>query len=403
MSYSVLNLKADLVGTLHGTTDNQIQNLNGVINRSARQMMLDVDPQETKRTVEFVNPIFNSVYDYPIAADVKGNKIIDILPQVQRIPRDIWAQSYNQAFDVAKQNIFSASNMFTMNFNTGLKTIRINAPFLNAPVVINQIEALGTNGTWSAGGTASNLSVNNSNFVQGAGSLQFDITTGAGWIENTTMESISLATLLNQASLFVNTYVPTGANLTSVAIRWGSSSSDYYTSTVTQTQQATVFQNGWNLEQFIWNNATIVGSPNPAAITYARITLNVSADMTACLVNGLDAILGSILAYEYYSKYMFRDAITGAFQETVTDDSNLINLDTESYNLLFNLVGFYTVQQQQGLDALFYDANFFGQQYQQGLAKYKSLYKSELQKPQSSYYQPSRPGYGRYLGRNWNN
>ena len=80
-------------------------------------------------------------------------------------------------------------------------------------------------------------------------------------------------------------------------------------------------------------------------------------------INLVECILGTILEYEYYSKYLFRDAVTGAFQETVTDDSNLINLDTESYNLLFNLTTFLAVQQQQGLDAMFYDGNFFGQAY----------------------------------------
>jgi hypothetical protein len=190
--YSVLDLKNDLEGVLHGTTNNQIQNLNGVINRAARQLLLDLDPQETKRTVEFIAPIFNTVFDYPIAADVKGNKLIDIFPQVQRIPQDIWLQDYNQAFDVAKQNIFSMTNMFTMNFNSGLKTIRINAPWLNAPVVINEIEAIATNGTWAIGGTASNLAVNNSNFAQGSGSLQFNVTVGTGYIENSTMTAIDL-------------------------------------------------------------------------------------------------------------------------------------------------------------------------------------------------------------------
>src|ERR1017187_7061506 len=124
--YSILDLTNDLAGVLHGTTNNQIQNLDGVINRAARQLLLDLDPQETKRTVEFVAPIFNTVFDYPIATDVKGNKLIDIFPQVQRIPQNIWSQQYNQAFDVMKQNIFSMTNMFTMNFNSSLKTIRIN-------------------------------------------------------------------------------------------------------------------------------------------------------------------------------------------------------------------------------------------------------------------------------------
>ncbi len=403
MSYNILDLKNDTVAILHGTTLNQITNIDGAINRAAREVLLDVDPQETKRTVEFVGPIFNSVFDYPIAADVKGNKLIDIFPQVQRIPQDIWTQAYNQAFDVAKQNIFSMANMFTINFNTSLKTIRINAPFLNPPIIINQIEGIALNGTWAVGGTASNLAVNNTNFAQGSGSLQLDVTTGAAYIENSTMTAVNLSQVVNQSSLFTWVYVPTGATLTSVELRWGSSAADYYARTVTSTQQGTAFVNGWNLCQFQWSGATTVGSPNSSAINYGRVTLNVTGSMTACLINGMDSILGTILNYEYYSKYLFRDAITGAYQETVTDDSNLINLDTESFNLLTYKVACTALQQQQGINATFYDGPYFENKYQQALLRYKSMYKSELQKPQSVYYQQPQVGYRNIIGRGWGN
>lgn len=393
--YSVLDLENDLTGVLHGTTLNQIQNLDGVINRAARQLLLDVDPQETKRQVEFTVPVFNGVFDYPLAADVKGNKLIDIYPQVQRIPQDVWLQAYNQAFDVAKQNLFSLTNMFTINFNTSLKTIRINAPFLTAPEVINQIEGITINGTWAVGGTASSLAVNNTNFAQGAGSLQFNATTGAAYIENSDMQAVDLSDVVDQSYLFVWVFVPTASDLTSVDLRWGSSSSNYYHETVTQTQQGTVFVNGWNLCQFPWNTATTVGTPDTSAINYGRVTLNLTASATGCLVNGMNSVLGTVLSYEYYSKYMFRDAITGAYQETVTGTSNLINLDTESYNLLFNLVAYFAAQQQQGLDAS-YDGSFFKQEYDAGLIRYKSMYKSELQKPQSAYYTPPLTGYNRF-------
>lgn len=387
---------------IHGTTLNQIQNINGVINRSARQLLLDLDPQETKRTVEFVAPIFDTVYDYPIAADVKGNKLIDIFPQVNRLPRDIWTQAYNQAFDVAKSNVFSLRNMFTINFNSSLKTLRLDAPFLNAPVILNQVEAIATNGTWAAGGTGSNLAVNNTNFVQGAGSLQFDATTGAAYIENSTMSAVDLSAYVNQSSFFVWVYIPTAANLTSVNLRWGTNSSNYYDETVTQTQQGTSFVNGWNLCQFPWNTATATGSPTITSIKYARVTLNLTAGATAVKVNGINSILGTILSYSFYSKFLFRDAITGAYQETVTDDSNLINLDTESFNLLTYQVLYQATQQQQGLDASFFDGTYAKNAYDAGVLRYKSMYKSELQKPQSSYYGMPRRGYGRYLSRNWN-
>lgn len=392
MAYSVQTLKNDLTGVLHQTQLNQITNLDGLINRAARQLLLDVDPQETKRVLEFTTPIYNTVYDYDIAPDVKGNKIIDIRPQVRRLPSDIWLQSYNQAFDIAKQNIFSNSDLFTMNFNTGIKTIRINAPFLNPPIIVNYADDLTDNGTWAAGGTASNLEVDNVNYVEGQGSLEFDVSVGAGYVENSTMSQVNLSSYVNQASMFVWVYIPTGTSLTSVNLRWGSSSANYYSLSVTENQQGTAFVDGWNRCQFIWANASVTGTPDASAIDYIRVTLTMTGTNTACRVNGINNILGSILEYEYYSKYMFRDSSTGAFQEVVTDDSNLINLDTESYNVLFNLVAYYAFQQQQGISAG-YDDNFFGQEYKRSTDKYKSMYKGETQKPQSTYYAMPQKGY----------
>jgi hypothetical protein len=143
---------------------------------------------------------------------------------------------------------------------------------------------------------------------------------------------------------------------------------------------------------------TTVGSPNASAINYVKVIFTTTVIQTGCLLNGINSILGSVMEYEYYSKYLFRDAITGAFQETVTDNSNLINLDTESYNLLFNLCALYAIQQQQGLDATFYDGNFFQNEYNIGIARYNALYKSEVQKPQSTYYGMPRVKNNRFIG-----
>jgi hypothetical protein len=116
----------------------------------------------------------------------------------------------------------------------------------------------------------------------------------------------------------------------------------------------------------------------------------------------MDSILGTILNYEYYSKYLFRNASTGTFQETVLLDSDLINLDTESYNLLTYKVAEFAVQQQQGLDATFFDGPYFANQYAAALIRYKAMYKSELQEPQSNYYAMPIKGYNRFgNGFNW--
>ena len=93
-NYSIQSANTDLEGVLHGTTTNQIEGLFALYNRAGRQLLIDIDPQETKRTTQFSSPIFNGVNQYALAEDVKGNRLIDIRPQVQRTPRDVWSQQY---------------------------------------------------------------------------------------------------------------------------------------------------------------------------------------------------------------------------------------------------------------------------------------------------------------------
>ncbi len=399
MAYSIDDAQNELEGMLSGTTLNQITNLIGVENRAARQLLLDVDPQETIRIQEFTAPIFNGVVDYAIAPDVKGLALIDIRPQVRRLPWDLWTQGYNQAFDILKSNVLSVQNQFTLNFNTGLKTIRINAPYLPAPVVVNGIDNTTSNGTWAVGGSASNLQEDNQNFVYGGGSLSFNLPSGAGYLENSTMSALDLTDYLNQGTFFLWVFMPTASQFTSVELRWGSDSSNYYAVTATTTQQNTAFVNGWNLLQFAWLGASVTGSPTVTAIDYVRVTMNTTAVQTVARLNYLTVALGNVLEYEYYSKYLFRDSTTGVFQETVTDVSNLINLDTESYNLYLNLLAAYATQQQQGQNGII--NNPFYQDYLEGKKAYKLQNRSQRQKPQSSYYTINKPW--RYNGGRYNN
>jgi len=265
MSYSVLNAKQDLTGILHGTQLNKVTNLTQLFNRAARQVMQDLDPQETIR-IQQLNPVFTGVFDYPIPTDLKGTKIIDVFPQVNRTPNEITLARYNQAFDLTKTSLL---NEFTIIYNTGSRYMRLNTPFLPVPIGINGANDLTENGTWSVDDDADNLTVNNVNFVFGGGSLQFDLVPNVndGLLTNSTQAAVDLSTLLNQGSLFLWTFLPTASVFTSIDLYWGSSNGDYYTNSATLTQQGLAFQDGWNLLQFQWLGATVVGSPNDASIT----------------------------------------------------------------------------------------------------------------------------------------
>ena len=398
---NITTLKSELQGILHGTTLNKVVGLNGVINRAARQLLIEVDPQETKRTLPFVNPIFSEVFDYALPVDLKGNRVIDIRPQVNRNPSDYFAQWYNQQFDRVKT--FSVQDSFSIQFNTGFKFIRINAPTLLPGITINSADSVNDNGVWATTGTATNVQTDNVNFASGSGSLKFDLAANVpgsiGGLENANMNPIDLSEEKNQSSIFFWVYLPTASQVSSVSIKWGSSNANYYTRSMAITSTGTIFQDGWNLLQANWLGATQVGVPDDKNIGYLAVDYTYNGlPQTAIRLDSIVCRQGSILEIEYYSKYMFRDLITGGFQETVTDDTNVINLDTESYNLLLCLSSLYCVQQLIDIGDNF-DLSFFTNQYNSALARYKGMYKSEVTLPQIPYYTQPNPSYRRFFGR----
>src|SRR5574343_40843 len=404
MAYSVLNLKSDLTGMLHGTTLNQVTNLDGCINRAASQILEDFDPQETKRITPFANPIFSQVYDYACPADLKGNRVIDIRPQVNRQPGELLGQQYNRDFDLGKAGAYDQA--FTISFNNFIKTIRVAAaPQLQSGITLNDADSITSNGTWTVGGNASNLSVDNVNFAAGVGCLKFDLaTTGVdpsvGYLEVTMPTGIDLTTHLNQATEFLYSYLPTATGFDSIELWWGTDNANYYKRTATLGFGSVALQNGWNLMNYDWLGCTVVGAPTITNIKYLRVVWNYDGSaQTGVRLDNIVSRLGSIMDIEYYSKYLFRDATTGAFQETVTDDSNLINLDTEAKNILLFKTALYVGQQVKGKNILIYDAAFLENEYKKSLDRYKAMYKSEVTKPQSQYYTLPDASYSKFLGR----
>jgi len=395
MSYSVNTANSDLLAVVHGTTLNQIANLNGLHNRVARKLLNDIDPIETVRKNLTTTPIYSQVWDYACPTDLKGNRIIDISPQYTRVPGQLITQTFNQPFDIHK-NLMAPPSEFTINWNNQVKTIRINDTSIPNGTQLDTCQAL--NG-WTAGGTASTPTIDNVNFASGNGSLSTNITTGTGTLFETLSSTLDMTAHLNQSSLFYYLYLPSGTAVTSTEIRWGSSSSAYYSRTSTTTNEGNAFATGWNLIRGDWNGATVVGSPDVTKISYIYIGVTVTSNQTGIKLDNIISNMGLYRTVEYYSKFLFRDSITGAFQETVTDSSNLINLDTDSYNLYFNLLAYYVTQQLQGIDSASYDAGFFLGEYEKEKQKYCSRQPSQAQKSRQSYYTPTKGGYMKYTGR----
>lgn len=396
MAYSVLTAKGELSGLLQGTSLNQVSGISGIFNRAARQLLLELDPQETERKTQFT--IFDSVFDYGGINDLKGNKITDIRPQSNRQLNDIFRQRYGQEFDILKE--FTNQPMLTVQYDTAAKTLRIEYTRTDLSIQINDASSPTSNGAWTATAPAAGIAQDTTHTAQGTSSIRFNLNSGAnpqtGYIENSTQTAVDLTFHQGISSLFVWVYVPVGADITSFDLRWGSSSANYYHKTITTNQLGNAFQNGWNLLKFDWSSATTVGAPDYTKITYMRLSITNNGNQeNGIYVSDFESRLPIFMDIWYYSKFLFR-SVAGVFQETTTDDSDLINLDTDTYNVYLWLLAFLTMEQQKSGTV---DVQYFEKQYKEALYQYKTMYKSRVQKVVTNYYRQNNPRWSRFLGK----
>jgi hypothetical protein len=384
--YLISDLKTELEGVVHGTSTSKIRNLNELIYRAGRQVLLDVDPPETKRIVEIQNALFDDVSRYAVPSDLKGNKILDIRPQVNRVVSD----SFDQRF-VADFDLYRDEGTFAIENDDGTSYIRIEKT-LNQGITINSADSLTTNGTWSA--SAGTLSLDTLYYLTGSGSLKLDTISNGAYIENTSMTAVDLTDHIETASVFVGIYLPTSTdvtNLTSLDLRWGSdATANYYSDNETSTFDSTAFHVGWNIIQFDWTAAGKTGSPTATAYDSLRLIFNTSGTLTNVRIDSFMSRLPSIYEIVYYSNSLYRTS-SGTFKEKHTLDTDIVNLGTDGYSLLFDQCAFLAAQQVQGRDGSA-DIKFFGDRYADNLKLYNSFYPTEYKRPHSSYYRFRKTG-----------
>lgn len=387
MTYTVAQLKQDIEGGLHGASLNAVHNVNGLIQRAVSEFLLDVDPQETKRTSNMVQYMFSGSYNYPLPSDLKGNKIIWIKPEANRTLRDRYVQTYENELDIDQLD-GTTQPEFIIDFNSSVKTLRMQNPWLADGMLIDECDSLDG---WAVSGSASNLHLDRKVKVSGLNSINFNLDSGpnpsVAGIEKTFSSPIDISAYKDIGSFLMYLYIPDTRYINKINIEFGSSPTDYYKQTVTGNRIG-AFTQEFNHLQFDFDQDYIqtFGTPDDTNITFFRVLIDYTGIFTPFF--RLDSIqLQNAYTYKikYYSKFLFRDIETNEFKEVIEDEDDIINLDTESYHLLTDKCIELAAQQVDGFDAGF-DTSFFSTKYEKSLKKYRTMYKSETRKPRTFYY-----------------
>lgn len=385
MSTLISDFKTRIQQKIHGRALDKVQDVYGLIYEASNNLKLAIDPKEMQRIEPLTNAVYDDVYSYACPSDLKGDGIVDVRPQVNRSIRDNFHQTYAPRFDRIK-----AFESLAVENDGTLKTLRLNSSKPPAGPTVNALNSVTENGTWAADSTyATDITTDQINYVAGSGSVRFNLAADAGsqtgYIENSTMTAVDLSDIADVGALFAWVYLPTASNFTSVSLRWGSSTSDYYSVTATTTHVNSSFVNGWNLLRFDWPTTVASGTPVDTAIDYLRVSFVYNGTaMNGVRVDNIVARNGVIFDVVYNSDYMFRNS-SGTWIIKPTADTDLLNLETEAENMLLYEVAFLIAQEVGGEDASF-DVSYFKAKRDEVWGQYMRKYKSQRKRPRSPYY-----------------
>jgi hypothetical protein len=341
---TVFDLKNSIAGLLSGMDLSNVDNLNGAIERSVRTMCQKIDIPEASHIQNIT--LYDGVFDYACDTTIFGTAITDIRPQgISRSPSNFTTKIDQEDFDRTKGVYFPSGTTSTFQYNNGTPIIRILAPFPKQKAVIDPMTA--TTG-WTAGGSASGLAQDTTNFYQSPASLRFTLTGNSVGTLSKTYTSIDLSTYKGVGVGFLAIEVPTTAtNLTSIELRIGSDASNYNSVSATTGFLGSWVANNWLLVAFDFATATTTGTPNWSALTYVEVLLTHGATLTNFRLGGLWLSFPTPAQILFQSAAVFLPIGSTTPLTTITLNTDQIILSDPAYTIM-EYEGAISICQQTG-------------------------------------------------------
>lgn len=319
-------LYTDLVKNLKNMLHNKqssIYDLRTLVNNAVTQMNSEIDVRSSKRISSAPYAVYQDIYSYYYPTDAKDGGIIDVQKQVN---------PYDEEWDWITVDEFKKNprtNTFALQTNQNGSTLLINA---NQDTDSLTLEDCSSIGNWVASDKASSLAVDTDNYINGSSSFQFSISAGAGTaiLTNSSLTSADISEYADTYPIFLWVYIPSATGLTSFKLDFGNDSSNYFTKTVTTTQEGLAFHTGWNLLSF--SSPTEVGTVTNTAVDYVVLTITVGASFSSTTTFRMDYLVisqGDLYESVYYSTYPWKNNAGSYIAESTTDTDYLMFDDGE--------------------------------------------------------------------------
>lgn len=317
-----------------GVQSSSFNNPNNIIVEAVRQVNMNVDITESKKMIPLTQAVYTGDYLYALPTDLET--VISLTPVDGKFSS--WDEYLNRDARSMGLDSSSLNNSFRTEYRQGTRLMRITGnSTLSTPIVLHDCDSLSSNGTVTATADANNIGINQINFMDGAGSVDFNITpsTGIATVVFTGIATKNISSITRDGSFSMMMDVPTdlAGKITSIRIRVGNSSENYLEKIVTTNAFNGAFTQGYNPVRFERRTATTYGTVDETLIDYIEVSITHTASnaIIGVKIDHIIAEKGVAYALAYYSNLYYTDA-TGVFINTPNSvglgDSVIFNGDT---------------------------------------------------------------------------
>lgn len=350
MSYKTLGQTKDSIsGILQGLNLASVKNVNRAFERAVRKMLISIDVPEAQ--IRTALTLYDGVTDYAAPVKMFQTSLVDIRPQgITRDPTMSVVKQVPDQFDRQKRWVgpeFKAS----VEYISGNPVLRLVS---SIPMPNIELDPCTATTGWATGGNASSLALDQTVFWQSPGALRFNLAANGtnGYIEKT-ISQVDLTNYPGVGVVFVAVYLPSGIGtaISSIGVRVGTDSTDYYDTSVTVPFVFSTFNAGagqWMLLACNLANATTVGTVTVTQIKYLRVYFNYTSAtaINNVYVGDVWVSLPTPSTLIQQTDAIFQDG-SGNFNQTITNDSDLIVLNDAAL-AIYEVMAAKEIAQQQG-------------------------------------------------------
>lgn len=394
MSRTITDLRDSVSAILSGVDLNSIDGVNVAFERAARVFVQKAKIPETQ--VKQNITLYDGVTDYAVNAGIFGTSIVDIRPQgISRQRNDFVFKKFQDDFDREKNFIYSGT-MATFDYLNGDPIIRIATTLTKQKILL---DTMNDDADWTAGGNASSLTDDETNYYQSPASLKFNLaTSGSQGTLTKTISQVDLTDYLGVGVAFLAVYLPTGSVFTSIGAKIGSDASNYYSVSNTENTLGSFVSGEWQLIKLDLASATTTGSPDIANIDYTQVYLNYDGTSQINVRCGyLFISLPTPFQILYSTAGLFK--VGSTVSNSITADTDTIILNDAAYTIYEYECALQILQQTGGSvnDSMTLRIDNILNDPVKGLyPNYRAENPSEILRSSGSYYEPETPWGGQF-------